>query len=153
MAPRTLAQRLLARCSRSCGQCVWASPVVAASWCALVDATLLLFGRSLAPCVLGAIGVLAALEACLGAARNSRKTLLYYAFYSVANAVVSVVLGIVTIAGVDSECLAADNEQACQLLQSVTGALLVCVPGMRSHALALARRPARSLPSRTRARA
>jgi hypothetical protein len=115
---------------------VLGSPVVAASWCALLDLTLLLFGRSLPAFVLGAVGLLAALEALLGAARGSRNALWWYALYSTANVVVSAVLGIVVLAGVDVDCVSADNRGACDLLQSVTGLLLLCVGGARARARA-----------------
>ena len=117
-----------------CGRCVLGSPVVAASWCALLDLTLLLFGRSLPAFVLGAVGLLAALEALLGAARGSRNALWWYALYSAANVAVSAVLGIVVLAGVDVDCVSADNRGACDLLQSVTGILLLCVARARARA-------------------
>ena len=110
-----------------CGRCVLGSPAVAASWCALLDLTLVLFGRGLPACLLGAVGLLAALEALLGAARGSRAALWWYALYSAANVAVSAVLGIVVLAGVDVDCVGATNRDACALTESVTGILLLCV--------------------------
>jgi len=106
---------------------VLGSPPVAASWCALLDLTLLLFARGLPAAVLGAVGVLAALEALSGAARGSRGALWWYALYSAANVAASAALGIVVLAGVDVDCVGSDNPPACQLTQSVTGILLLCV--------------------------
>ena len=123
-----------------CGRCVLGSPPVAASWCALLDLTLLLFARGLPAAVLGAVGVLFALEALSGAARGSRGALRWYALYSAANVAASAALGIVVLAGVDVDCVGSANPPACQLTQSVTGILLLCVPPAR----AARARPARA---------
>ena len=115
-----------------CGRCVLGSPPVAAAWCALLDLTLLLFARGLPALLVGAVGVLAALEALAGAARGSRGALRWYALYSAANAAVSAALGIVVLAGVDVDCVAASNRDACALTQSVTGILLFAVTSSAS---------------------
>ena len=63
----------------------------------------------------------------MGNAGYRRNALWWYALYSAVNVAVSAVLGIVVLAGVDVDCVGAANRGACDLLQSVTGILLLCV--------------------------
>jgi len=102
------------------------SPKSAATWSAVVHAVTLVFGRSVMTAVLGCVGVLAAAELYFAAARGAgaRRALLACALFSAASSVASVAAGIVVLAGVDVECVAADNKDACTLLQAVDGILL-----------------------------
>lgn len=88
-----------------------------ALWSAFGLFTTLVFGRSLYAVVQGALGILVSLEAFFSVSRGERAFLKWFAPYMVANTAASVVIGAVTLSGLDVECTGAPNRAGC----TVTG--------------------------------
>ena len=118
------------RLTRCCWLCVSGSPIVAAAWSGFVHMTIMLFGRSIVPIVIGCCGVLAAVDVYYGVSiRGSRRALRRYALFSFLSLIASIASGVIALAGVDAECASqsladAKDRDTCTLQQSVDGILL-----------------------------
>jgi hypothetical protein len=75
-----------------------------------------MFGRSLASIVQGVLGILMTMEAYFTVTRGERWFLKWYAPYMVLNSAVSIVIGALTLSGLDAVCGGAANPSTCTVV-------------------------------------
>jgi hypothetical protein len=83
--------------------------------------SVLLFSRSLYPCLLGAVGLLVSLETIAAMDRGDQWLLTWYGMYMLINEAASYALGVVLLTNLDAECATAENVGTCTAVGSVTG--------------------------------
>lgn len=107
-----------------CGHCLkdWSHVVFGFLACGFL--AVLLFSRSLYPCLLGAVGLLVSIETIAAVDRNDQRMLPWYGAYMAVNVVASLGLGVVTLTNVDAACAGAQNPDTCAAVGSVTGVVV-----------------------------
>lgn len=96
----------------------------------------LIFSRSLYPCLLAAVGLLVSLETIAAVDRDNQRMLAFFGVYMMVNIVVSIALGTVVLANVDNGCVSAENPGTCRTVAAVTG-FIVSVGGSLLGVIAL----------------
>lgn len=86
--------------------------------------SVLLFSRSLYPCLLGAVGLVVSLETIAAVDRGDQRMLTCTGFYMLVNVVASLALGVVMLTNLDSECASAENPGTCSAVGSVSGLIV-----------------------------
>ena len=88
--------------------------------------SVLLFSRSLYPCLLGAVGLLVSLETIAAVDRGDQAVglLTFYGLYMLINVIASLALGVVLLTNLDAECASQENPSTCSSVGSVTGLIV-----------------------------
>ena len=86
--------------------------------------TLALFSRTLYPCIVAAVGMLATMEAGAAWSRCSQNMPTLYMWYCLLNAAACVGLGASTLTSADTACVRAENPDACSKVAEVVALTL-----------------------------